>query len=442
LSALRDFLCTLDPRCKVWAYLDDAYLTVPKAHLHQALKKASALFADLGLELNTSMTKVWCPDGQVAAMPDGAEAWVVDALPCLGSTVTFVRARHDADDEEWRDTLAEVFDETSPATSAARLADYGGALAKLEAAGLEKQHCFTLLRTYVNGAVTHLQRARFASRGAWRSFDDAVVAQVEHLVGPGLAEDGRAALFLPAKAGGAGFGSAERRADAAWLGSWHAVQDGVRARQEEPSLAEAEAATPKLTTAVAEAKARLRARGALVPLDPRRQVKQRVYTKLLAARAHAELQARLSEPAAALLLSQGGTGAAVLQPPSLPQHLLGDDEFAVTLRRRLLYLDPAGQGGAPCQNTAASTGTLGDWLAERHGTQPATIEQRISAWDAVTAGGTQAAVLDVVLAYPSERACIDTSATEAIAAEGATARRRARVAGAAAREREPEKHSR
>ncbi|CAK0792837.1 unnamed protein product, partial [Prorocentrum cordatum] len=80
LCALRDFLRTLGPRCKVWAYLDDAHLTVPKAHLHQALKAASALFADLGLELNTSKTKIWCPDGQVAALPDGTGAWVVDAL--------------------------------------------------------------------------------------------------------------------------------------------------------------------------------------------------------------------------------------------------------------------------------------------------------------------------------------------------------------------------
>ena len=98
LCALRDFLRTLDPRCKAWAYLDDAYLTVPKAHLHRALEAASALFAGLGLELNTSKTKVWCPDGQVTALPDGTGAWVVDALPCSGSTVTFVRARHDADD--------------------------------------------------------------------------------------------------------------------------------------------------------------------------------------------------------------------------------------------------------------------------------------------------------------------------------------------------------
>ena len=43
-----------------------------------------------------------------------------------------------------------------------------------------------------------------------------VVTQVERLVGPGLAANGREVLFLPAKQGGAGFGSAERRADAAW----------------------------------------------------------------------------------------------------------------------------------------------------------------------------------------------------------------------------------
>ena len=475
LCAFRDYLRALDPRCKVWAYLDDAYFTVPKALLHQALAMATTLFSQLGLELNVAKTKVWCPDGRAASLPDGAGAWVVDALPCLGSTVSFVRARPDEDDDEWRDTHAEILDQTSPAAAAPRLAAFGDALEGLEAAGLEKQHCFTLLRTYVNGAVTHLQRARLAPRGRWRSFDDEVVAQLERLVGPGLTANGREVLFLPAKEGGAGFGSAERRADAAWLGSWHAVQAAVRAGQAAPSLARAEEATPKLTAAVSEAKARLRADGAWVPWDPRCVVKQKTYTRQVVDRRRRWLLDRLSEPEAGLLHSHGGTGSTALEPPTRAQHLLGNDEFAVTLRRRLLYEDPAGTGGRPCCNTASGTtvpcgastheplaehaskcpvgpgfvrrhdatrDTLGEWLAERYGQNAVSFEQRIPTWDRRTGEGIQHAVLDVVLAFPGGRACCDVSVAEVLAPAGPDRRRRAATAGIAAREREREKHTR
>ena len=57
-------------------------------------------------------------------------------------------------------------------------------------------------------------------------------------------------------------------------------------------------------------------------------------------------------------------------------------------------------------------------------------------------GTNEQAILDIVLSYPGGRVCIDTSVTDAIAADPAVARIRCRVPGAAARYREQDKHRR
>ena len=44
----------------------------------------------------------------------------------------------------------------------------------------------------------------------------------------------------------------------------------------------------------------------------------------------------------------GASGAAWLHPPSHDGHILGNDELAVLLRRRLLCKDPAGTATLPC----------------------------------------------------------------------------------------------
>ena len=87
------------------------------------------------------------------------EGHAVSELPCLGSTVAFVRSRGEGE-EEWRDVAATVIDESSYGIATSRLQAFGAALAKLHASGLEKQLCFTLLRSYASGAATHLQQAR------------------------------------------------------------------------------------------------------------------------------------------------------------------------------------------------------------------------------------------------------------------------------------------
>ena len=80
--------------------------------------------------------------------------------------------------------------------------------------------------------------------------------------------------------------------------------------------------------------------------DPRSAPPQRAYSKRLESKAYAALKGHLSEVELQLLNSQGGTGATVLHVPRRPQHLLGDDEFAVTMRRRLLMPDWLAAGPA------------------------------------------------------------------------------------------------
>ena len=119
-------------------------------------------------------TRVWCPDGDHRGLPEYCTG-VVEALPCLGSTVSFVRAAAVEADEDWRDVTAGIHDHRAPAESAHLLRAYGDNLDRLRQGGLETQHCFTLLRTFVNGAATHHQRARVAPEGAWTSYDDEVM---------------------------------------------------------------------------------------------------------------------------------------------------------------------------------------------------------------------------------------------------------------------------
>ena len=69
LTDFRDNLQQLDDRCKVWAYLDDIYFSVPKAMLDQAIRLATRLFGEVGLELNMAKTRVWCPDGDHLLVP-------------------------------------------------------------------------------------------------------------------------------------------------------------------------------------------------------------------------------------------------------------------------------------------------------------------------------------------------------------------------------------
>ena len=472
LVHFQEALKQVDKRCQVWAYLDDVYFSVPKQYLERAMVAARESFGLAGLELNVAKTKVWCPNGSSAGIPDSLMILCVRKLPCLGSTLSFVRVR---DEDDWRDVSIGVEEDESPSVAVSRCQEFSQTLFRLAGDGLEVQHCFTLLRTYVNGAVTHLQRAKCAGEGAWREFDNEVVRVVEAFIGIGLTDKSRDLLFLPAKLGGLGLQSAEHRADAAWLGSWHAVKHIVRAGQDGVTDEARETATPVLSQTVVAATDRLRQRGVALARGGRAAAKQAVMMKQLNRARRTETLAGLDADEAALVRSYADTGAAVLQPPTRAEHLLNDDQFIVTIRCRLLVPDPAHTLGEPCANKRASTGAmcghidghvhakhafdcpigggptirhdyckdaLAGWLEEHHGTSTVQIEQRIPQWDKETEEGTQLAVLDLVFCPAGGRVAVDVSVVNVLAAEEAVARTRARANGVAARDRERQKHRR
>ena len=472
LLEFRGSLQRLDSRCRVWAYLDDVYFSVPKGLLEQGAAAARHAFGAVGLELNVPKTRLWCPDAVIEGLPAAWAPLCADKLPCLGSALTFVRPR---DDGDGRDVCVGIHDDESPSAAVQRLERYSANLFCLGKQGLEAQHCFTLLRTYVNGAVTHLQRARLASDGAWRVFDDAVVHAMEGLMGQGITGTSRALLFLPAKLGGLGLQSAECRADAAWLASWHAVKHMVRDCQDGTGEQEREAATPFLSRAVITAIERLRDRGVALARGGRAVMRQSAMVKQIHREQKSGLMAGLGADEASHVRSGADTGAAVLQPPRRAEHLLSDDEFIITVRCRLLMIDPAGSVGEPCANQRVATRTpcavidnhphakhaldcpigggptirhdfckdgLAGWLEEHHGKNTVQTEQRIPQWDRVTAEGPQLAILDVVFSPIGGRVAVDVSVTDVLAASDAEARARARADGVAARERERQKHRR
>ena len=145
---------------------------------------------------------------------------------------------------------------------------------------------------------------------------------------------------------------------------------------------------------------------------------------------------------AALVRSAGGEGGAWLWPPRRTEHLLGDDDFIVSLRRRLLVADPAASGGAPCAHRATTTGALcgcvsqrrygvhavccrtgpgsvrrrnwcrdvlATWLREVGDGDSVLTEQHVPGWDRMTRQGIEQVVLDVILVTNSGRVAVDVS---------------------------------
>ena len=93
-------------------------------------------------------------------------------------------------------------------------------LVELRGGGLSKRWCFVLLQSFSHGHVTHFLRSNYEASGWPRQFDDVLVRGVEGLVGEALGQDQREQCFLRLAGGGLGLASAERSAEAAYLGSW------------------------------------------------------------------------------------------------------------------------------------------------------------------------------------------------------------------------------
>ena len=181
------------------------------------------------------------------------------------------------------------------------------------------------------------------------------------------------------------------------------------------------------------------------------------------------------------ILDSGGTsqGRAWLLVPRSRDHRMTDSEMAVLLRRRLLYPDPTGRGTAPCHHSSVGkvrklcvvvpgsedygihamscnvgpgwitrhTNICQAWrnfLRDRLGAWAVEEEQYIEEWNEVKEDGSiEHAKLDLVLQMPSRgRVALDISVTEAATATNLSGSTRPPRPGAAARNREREKHTR
>lgn len=310
----------------------------------------------MGLELNPSKYAVWRPAGR-PPLPAPQQAWWVDALPCMGSHLHWVRTDADPDNPRHRDTAVGASElPESVDASVASLRALSTRLAALGAHGLPLQYRFHLLRLWVNGAVTHKQRARRGTEGQWGSFDTAVLVALGDMLGRDLPADVATLAFLPARLNGLGFLSAVARADAAFLASWEACVPTLRLELGLPTEAAVLQALPATAAALEACRASLRARGA--PVHARRESgRQAQLMRPVVARAAAAAARDRPPVPTALLLEHGGPqGRAVLTPPRRPEHDLSTGEWAVTLRRRLLCPDPAGRAGLPCGHRSLGAG--------------------------------------------------------------------------------------
>ena len=168
--------------------MDDLYLAVPHELFDAVWACILGMMAGLDAELRQEKTKVWLPNGDASSMSPEFAGLIVSELPCLGSAV--------------------------------RLRTYADRLEALIDAGLSRHEAFCLLRTFVNGAVTHIQRSMGGGAEVWHPYDAWVVTYVERWIGGQLGPASRNVLFTPLARGGCGFGSDADRADPAVVGSW------------------------------------------------------------------------------------------------------------------------------------------------------------------------------------------------------------------------------
>ena len=302
-------------------------------------------------------------------------------------------------------------------------------------------------------------------------------------LGGSLPEAAHVLLFMSLKRGGLGFQSAAARADAAFLASWEGSAARLAADANLPSVEAYRATYPSLAAPVAAAEAFLWSRRA--PVIARcyasgAKGRQRQLTQPVVEAAVREMQAKLPPPLRAIVDS-GGTsqGRAWLLVPRSRDHRLTDPEMAVLLRRRLLYPDPTGRGGAPCHHRAVGpsrklctvvpggtdhgihamscnigpgwitrhTNICRAWLSllrDRLGEWAVGEEQYIEAWNKMKRDGSiEHAKLDLVVQVPWRgRVALDISVTEAATATNLGGSSRPPRPGAAAKTREREKHTR
>ena len=255
--ALDDFLLQLrrlDPKAKLYSYLDDTYVVVEPTLAQVALAGLEKALEPLGLELNPSKTAVWSPTGRAAVLPGLQGNWV-SSLPVLGS---HLKTQGDRDQAPHQlGTQGSGLPEAEQ-----RLRKLWSGLQPLQEAGLKRQAAGALLRTYAGAASQHSLQLAQASEAEAKSYDDTLRTAWEQLAGRPLGEEAALRLGLPVRLGGAGVQWAGSRRHAAYWSGWTALAPEVQKDQGCATLADLLDKLPETAAQLRAARAGLAQQGA------------------------------------------------------------------------------------------------------------------------------------------------------------------------------------
>jgi hypothetical protein len=242
-----------------------------------------------------------------------------------------------------------------------RQREYLQRLTTLRKAGLEIAHVLVLLRTWSQGAATHLQRAMPMPTAWAQTVDNAIADHVAGMLDSTLDSSQREQLFLKVRDGGLGLGSAAARGAAAWLGAWEGGLAEVARECGVTGMEDWHAQWPEWQ-AVAHRQERQFAEqaGKLPPTHRWTQLLHRGEEKrqrALASQAYAHRAAKLSaglhdDEAVKIKLASGPEAGAWLATGTEEVPPLADRTMQLCLRRRLRVGVPC-PGGERCHHRGA-----------------------------------------------------------------------------------------
>ena len=453
------------PEVALKAYVDDVYAACKAENIGSAIKCFRTVAKEQGMTINMSKLKIWgVPKG---ALPEEFRAHHVDVLPLLGNTVARSDGRlHVAALGDKCGAFRKVTHAVQSTLERLRL---------LHENGLPLQTTQALARLVAQSRPQHVIRGSRVPSEFVHQFDN-MIERFWHYIAakPQLNRFQRVQLHLPLRDGGLAAGGIEVRAEAAFLAGSTSSLTEVKRCTGLCTVNQLQQAWPARLTEMNDATALLVQRGAGDSVNlwqsdqPCSSAKpQKEWTSGVQQKLRSELLEEVPEAHAAAVRS-GGTseGSRFLNLPSDPGEKMADDQFRVSLRRRLgltplpaswtaastcqnvkgngsrcgAMLDPQGHHAATCEAGGAllrrhDVGAR-DLLAKRLSTDlglAACKEQRCPHWDRQRGNGTWTqARLDIVVPIASTVYYVDITVVDPLSNNAALLRQRARKDGAAA----------
>ena len=406
-------------------------------------------------------------------------------MTCLGASLPFLPGgRRDEEDDGAEASRMPLLEEVPSDEHMERLQAYKRRLVQLQEAGLTTRSAQVLFRTYVNGAINHIQRANLTQEAWCLAWDVEVAGMVATWVGQELSQDQRLQVFLPLRDSGMGLGSAEARRAGAFVGSWEQCFSEV-AGACGPETAEAVwEAAPLTRDALTRAQGVLRRQGASGSLDWERRLgspakrRQKHWVQEVQEAMKGQLEGMVEESERVELRTAGGKGSGgFLEAATEEEQQIPDAHFIRALRRRLRVRPSEmggtcrhknkGNGGALCGQALDARGLharvcnsgggilrrhdrIRDWLAKWIGKmlgQEVPTEQYVGKWDRWKRDARgqlvlERARLDIVFQGRAGPVYVDIAVVEAGAGAASTLRERSVQDGLAAAREEDDKRRR